>query len=437
MYNLTKEHSDNSHTPYLAEVPLALVTSLAMIKSNIFYSSESELRKGTNITYCYNCGGCIACQNKALKELCPNNVCDFEYITWFLVFPVLIQRGALKSINVEDYFKKSFKVIEKEVLYLQHKYKEIQKTNIYNFVFTGEDEKYFEEISKLRAQIISLLGELNAIKFGPSKSFIGKVKMFGPNTNHKGYLGTAERMAPLIARKDELMSAIVQLLFSEVEPQFHTFLSLHNTSEAEDRFDNGLYIPQFRGRTNIKESLNVIKRRFIKLKAGINGAEKASIEGDRTVDFTNAHTFFDNMVCDLFRFIFTRESEVISRLEEIYQRDQIADELIEFFLQPRGKIESNPKIRKDQLETAFKTLGLQPGANAKQIKNAYHKKCKELHPDRGVGNTEKFQSVEKAHSLLTKHLTQLTQQPKSTIMEPFAELYHSVTFLKPGVTESH
>lgn len=52
---------------------------------------------------------------------------------------------------------------------------------------------------------------------------------------------------------------------------------------------------------------------------------------------------------------------------------------------------TKPSFNRDEIENAYQALGLKPDATIRQVKAAYHKKCKELHPDllqnKGLGES--------------------------------------------------
>lgn len=53
-------------------------------------------------------------------------------------------------------------------------------------------------------------------------------------------------------------------------------------------------------------------------------------------------------------------------------------------------------------EQAYRTLGLEPGADREEIKRAYRKRVKEVHPDTDTGSEEAFKKVNRAYELLSK-----------------------------------
>ena len=56
-----------------------------------------------------------------------------------------------------------------------------------------------------------------------------------------------------------------------------------------------------------------------------------------------------------------------------------------------------PKEDLDPLETAFAELDVTPGATLEEVKRAYRRKVKEVHPDQG-GDEEEFQRVREAYT---------------------------------------
>ena len=56
----------------------------------------------------------------------------------------------------------------------------------------------------------------------------------------------------------------------------------------------------------------------------------------------------------------------------------------------------------DPLETAFAELDVTPGATLEEVKRAYRRKVKEVHPDQG-GDEEAFQRVREAYTTAKQH----------------------------------
>jgi hypothetical protein len=52
-------------------------------------------------------------------------------------------------------------------------------------------------------------------------------------------------------------------------------------------------------------------------------------------------------------------------------------------------------------EEAYRTLGLEPGADSDAVRSAYRRKVKEVHPDTDSGNEEAFKEVNRAYETLT------------------------------------
>ena len=50
---------------------------------------------------------------------------------------------------------------------------------------------------------------------------------------------------------------------------------------------------------------------------------------------------------------------------------------------------------------AYRTLGIDPGADEATVKQAYREKVKEVHPDTGDGDEETFLAVKDAYERLT------------------------------------
>jgi hypothetical protein len=53
-------------------------------------------------------------------------------------------------------------------------------------------------------------------------------------------------------------------------------------------------------------------------------------------------------------------------------------------------------------EEAYRTLDLQPGADADAVRRAYREKVKEVHPDTDSGSEEAFKQVNRAYETLTE-----------------------------------
>lgn len=60
---------------------------------------------------------------------------------------------------------------------------------------------------------------------------------------------------------------------------------------------------------------------------------------------------------------------------------------------------SSPSLSTEQ---AYRTLGLEPGADREEIKRAYRQRVKEVHPDTDTGSEEAFKRVNKAYELLSE-----------------------------------
>lgn len=58
----------------------------------------------------------------------------------------------------------------------------------------------------------------------------------------------------------------------------------------------------------------------------------------------------------------------------------------------------------DPRETAFSVLGLPAGATRREVKRAYRRKLKDVHPDHG-GETEEFKRVREAYTTARKNAT--------------------------------
>lgn len=54
------------------------------------------------------------------------------------------------------------------------------------------------------------------------------------------------------------------------------------------------------------------------------------------------------------------------------------------------------------VEEAYRTLGLDPGADGDAVRSAYREKVKEVHPDTDSGSEEAFKRVNRAYETLTE-----------------------------------
>merc|ERR1719186_643894 len=64
----------------------------------------------------------------------------------------------------------------------------------------------------------------------------------------------------------------------------------------------------------------------------------------------------------------------------------------------------SPGERQREAEEAYRALGLHTGASKRQVKEAFYRLSKELHPDVSkIQSTEKFQKLNEAYTLLCKH----------------------------------
>ena len=60
----------------------------------------------------------------------------------------------------------------------------------------------------------------------------------------------------------------------------------------------------------------------------------------------------------------------------------------------------NPFSNEPTREEAYRTLGLEPGADSETIRRAYRSKVKEVHPDTDSGDEEAFRRVNRAYERL-------------------------------------
>ena len=60
---------------------------------------------------------------------------------------------------------------------------------------------------------------------------------------------------------------------------------------------------------------------------------------------------------------------------------------------------TSPSLSPDE---AYRTLGLDPGADDEAVKRAYRERVKEVHPDTDTGNEEAFKKVNRAYELLSE-----------------------------------
>lgn len=65
----------------------------------------------------------------------------------------------------------------------------------------------------------------------------------------------------------------------------------------------------------------------------------------------------------------------------------------------RRRAASTPSLSEAE---AYRTLGLDPGADREAVKRAYRQRVKEVHPDTDTGDEEAFKKVNKAYELLSK-----------------------------------
>jgi len=76
------------------------------------------------------------------------------------------------------------------------------------------------------------------------------------------------------------------------------------------------------------------------------------------------------------------------------------------FETPEIEFDDEDKSGIDPLKTACAELGVQTGASVEEVKQAYRRKIKEVHPDQG-GDEDEFKRVREAYTLAKKHADSL------------------------------
>jgi len=76
------------------------------------------------------------------------------------------------------------------------------------------------------------------------------------------------------------------------------------------------------------------------------------------------------------------------------------------------------------MSTLYDRLGLQKGADAEEIKKAYHSLARQHHPDKG-GDPEKFKGVQEAYETLSdpQKRSEYDDPPKPQMHNPFADIF--------------
>ena len=95
-------------------------------------------------------------------------------------------------------------------------------------------------------------------------------------------------------------------------------------------------------------------------------------------------------------------------------------------LQPREPMPTMPVLE----ATLYDTLGVAPSASQSEIKRAYHRLSKQLHPDKNPGNKEEsermFHAVRcPAHQCVLPALRSTFDRPKRTLID---RQHHAFTF---------
>jgi len=60
---------------------------------------------------------------------------------------------------------------------------------------------------------------------------------------------------------------------------------------------------------------------------------------------------------------------------------------------------ASPSLSTDE---AYRTLGIEPDADEQEVKRAYRRRVKEVHPDTDTGSEEEFKRVNRAYELLSE-----------------------------------
>ena len=71
----------------------------------------------------------------------------------------------------------------------------------------------------------------------------------------------------------------------------------------------------------------------------------------------------------------------------------------------RGRATVRPPSSGPSQTEAYRTLGLDPGADEDAVREAYRQRVKEVHPDRPSGDEDEFKRVNRAYERLTEEPT--------------------------------